>query len=223
MLDSAYIFDLDGTLLDSTGIWLDIDVAFLNKRGIHVPADYADKIAHLSFPETADYTIERFDLRESAAAIMQEWMDMAVDAYSHTVQLKPFAKEYLLALKESGAKLAVATSATPVLYVPALRRHGILDLFHAICDAETVGYGKARPDIFLQTAQMLKVSPQDCVVFEDLLVAVKTAKSVDMKVCGVLDEASKADWPQIKKVADGTIKNFYDAPLARGMGVGVHA
>jgi HAD superfamily hydrolase (TIGR01509 family) len=213
---NAYIFDLDGTLLDSTGIWLDIDMTFLNKRGILVPADYADKIAHLSFPETADYTIRRFGLRESAAAIMQEWMDMAVDAYSHSVSLKPFAKEYLLALKERGAKLAVATSATPALYVPALHRHGIDHLFDIVCNAETVGYGKARPDIFLQTAKHLGVPPQSCMVFEDLLVAVKTAESIDMKVYGVLDEASKTDWAQIRKVADGTIKNFYDAPLPRG-------
>ena len=209
----AYIFDLDGTLLDSMGIWQDIDIEFLRKRNIPIPADYSDSISALSFPEAAAYTINRFGLPDSRDDLMSEWSNMAVYAYSHTVKLKPYARDYLLALRESGVKLAVATSATPELYIPALKNNGIYDLFHIICSADEVGHGKSRPDIFLHTANKLAVSPCDCIMFEDLLVAVKSAKSIGMTVYGVYDKASEDDWEQIKLVADGTITDFRNAPL----------
>jgi HAD superfamily hydrolase (TIGR01509 family) len=193
------------------GIWLDIDIEFLRKRGLDTPADYADRISAMTFPEAAAYTKKRFGLHEDAADIMQEWNSMAVYAYGNTVQMKPGARDYLSALRERGVKLAVATSSIPDFYVPALRKHGIYDWFQVICTAEEAKRGKSHPDIFLLTAQRLGVAPKDCVVFEDILAAVKSAKSVGMTVCGVYDEASAKDWEQIKKYADYTIRDFREA------------
>ena len=64
----AALFDLDGTLLDSLGVWADIDRAFLAQRGFEIPADYVSSIRGLSFLQTAQYTKERFHLKESAGA-----------------------------------------------------------------------------------------------------------------------------------------------------------
>jgi len=211
----AFIFDLDGTLFDSMGVWADIDIAFLEKRGIPVPDDYTDTVLSLSFHEAAAYTIERFSLACSVDDLIREWNNMAVSAYQSTVQLKPYAKEYLLALSSLGLPLAIATSSVPELYVPALCNHGIYDLFSVICNASEVGCGKSEPDIFLLTAQKLGVSPCDCVLFEDILPAVKSAKSIGMTVHGVYDKSSDADWEQIKKIADGAILDFQNAPLPK--------
>jgi len=209
----SYIFDLDGTLFDSMSVWLDIDVAFLAKRGIVAPKDYADNISAMAFSEAAAYTIERFNLPDSAESLMQEWHEMAAFAYGNTVQMKPYAKEYLAELRKRSAKLAIATSAVPELYEPALRKHEIYDWFDVICDANEIGYGKSRPDIFLLAAKKLGVLPEDCVVFEDISAAVKAAKSIGMTVYGVYDKSS--DWEQIKQVADGVILDFRDAPLPK--------
>ena len=208
----AYIFDLDGTLLDSMGVWLDIDINFLSKRGISVPIDYADRISAMSFPEAAAYTIKRFGLPDSIEDLIREWNEMAAYAYGHTVQMKPYTKEYLSKLRERGAKIAIATSSVPELYEPALRNHGIYDWFDVICCSDEVGCGKSRPDIFLYTANKLGVKPCDCIVFEDILIAVKSAKSVGMTVYGVFDKSSETDWEQIKKTADGVIYDFQNAP-----------
>jgi len=209
----AYIFDLDGTLLDSMGLWLDIDIAFLKKRGFAVPSDYADKISSMSFLEAAAYTVARFNLPLSAESLLDEWNDMAAYAYEHTVQLKPYAKEYLLALKKRGAKLAIATSAMPLLYEKALFNNGIYDWFDVICNSGEVGCGKSQPDIFLLASQRLKTNPSQCIVFEDILDAVKSAKSIGMTVCGVYDKASESDWAEIRKIADYAINSFLDAPF----------
>lgn len=209
----AYIFDLDGTILDSMDVWEKIDIDFLQKRGITVPSDYAEEITSMSFNEVAAYTINRFKLSDTVEGLKQEWNDMAAFAYEHTVQMKPYAKEYLTALRERGVKLAVATSLSDELLNLSLRSHGIYDLFHVICTTEEAGYGKSRPDVFRLTAEKLNVLPCDCVVFEDILNAVKSAKSIGMKVCGVYDKSSQADWDAIKESADYVIYDFYNIDI----------
>jgi beta-phosphoglucomutase-like phosphatase (HAD superfamily) len=214
---NAYIFDLDGTLLDSMDLWHKIDIDFLQKRGISVPPDYADLIGSMTFNEIAAYTIRRFDLPDSIESLKQEWIDMAAYAYGHTVQMKPYAKEYIFKLLEHGAKIAVATSLFADLLELALRNHGIHDLFHVICTTEEAGFGKSRPDVFSLTAKKLGVLPCDCLVFEDILEAVKSAKSIGMCVCAVYDKSSHNDWEEIKKQADYSIFDFHNAPLPNAL------
>lgn len=209
----AYIFDLDGTLLDSMHVWEQIDVDFLTRRGFEVPPDYISAICSKSFPEAAAYTIELFALPDSVDDLLKEWHDMAVYAYGHTVSLKPYVREYLTLLKERGVKLSVATSLPAALYEPTLRNNGIWGLFDAICSTDEVSYGKTRPDVFLLAAQKLGSAPADCVVFEDIPQAVQSAKEAGMTVYGVYDEASREHWAWIGKIADGVIRNFKDAPL----------
>ena len=71
------IFDLDGTLLDSTWVWEKIDIDFLAKRGIAVPADYMQEIRNHNFITGSKYVIERFHLNENAEDIAAEWHEMA--------------------------------------------------------------------------------------------------------------------------------------------------
>jgi HAD superfamily hydrolase (TIGR01509 family) len=209
----AYIFDLDGTLLDSMGVWAQVDADFLAKRGITVPPDYMEAISSMTFHETAAYTVKRFSLQDSIEDLMREWNDMAAYAYCHTVRMKPHAKEFLITLRERGAKLAVATSLSAELCAPVLRNNGIDNFFEVICRTDEVGYGKSHPDVFLITAQKINVPPQDCLVFEDILSAVKSAKSAGMSVCAVYDKASENDWKQIKAEADYAIVDFHEAPI----------
>ena len=209
----AYIFDLDGTLLDSMQLWEQIDIDFLTGRGFEVPPDYLNAICSRSFPEAAAYTIERFSLPDSMEDLLAEWNAMAAYAYGHTVPMKPHAKEYLNVLKGGNVKLGIATSLPEVLYGPALRQHGIENYFDAICSTDEVAFGKTRPDVFLLAAQKLGVSPGECILFEDILQAVQSGKAAGMTVYAMYDEASKDDWDTIKQIADGALYDFNDAPM----------
>ena len=173
------IFDLDGTLLDSMGVWDQVDVDFLAKRGFEVPDDYMQKVAAMQFRQIAEYTIARFGLSDTPEALMEEWDHMARVMYATVVEAKPYAREYLAALKASGAKLAVATSLPPMLREPAMKHVGIFDYFDDVVSVDDAGdVGKTEPDVYLLAASRLGIKPSDCTVFEDLLVGMRSAKSV---------------------------------------------
>lgn len=207
------IFDLDGTLLDSMGVWDQVDIDFLAKRGIEVPEDYMRKVAAMQFRQIAEYTIARFSLPDTPEELMEEWDRMARVMYATAVEAKPHAREYLAALKTSGARLAVATSLPPQLREPAMRHVGILDFFDEVVSVDDAGdVGKDRPDVYLLAASRLGVEPVDCTVFEDLLTGMRSAKSVGMHVWAMHDDSSDADWPEICELADGVMFDFRDAP-----------
>ncbi len=87
----AAIFDLDGTLLDSMGVWDQVDIDFLGKRGIEVPDDYMTTVSSMQFRQIAEYTIKRFDLDDTPEDLMNEWTEMATHAYATIVEAKPHA------------------------------------------------------------------------------------------------------------------------------------
>ena len=211
----AVIFDLDGTLLNSMDIWEKIDADFLKKRNIPVPENYVATICSMSFKEAAEYTIRLFDLKESVDDIVREWNEMAQYEYAHHVELAPYALDYLRELKHLNIKIAVATGLPEELYKPCLLNNHVYKMFDALCSTEQVSRGKEYSDIFLFTARCLDILPQDCLVFEDVLPAVKSAKQAGMIVCGVYDKYSAHQKKQIMDMADSYLYSFKNAPLPR--------
>ena len=82
-------FDLDGVLLDSNGVWIDVDLAFTQKRGLEVTEEYAYTVGHSIFPVAAQFTKDYYHLPESPQEIMDEWRALAYEAYAHTIPMKP--------------------------------------------------------------------------------------------------------------------------------------
>lgn len=202
------IFDLDGTLFDSMWIWDEIDRRFLAKRGIPLPPDYIAVMNTLHFAEAADYTVARFSLQETPADLMREWNEMARDAYANEIGLKAGARDFLLALRARRISLAIATSCTPDLYMPVLRRENIEDLFCHIVTTQEVPRGKAFPDIYIETARRMGLSPQECAVFEDVPQALAAAKRGGFFTVGVADEGAGADRDKARAESDVFIESF---------------
>ena len=95
-----FFFDLDGTLIDSNGIWKDVDREFLARRGLPDTHAYYEGVAHTIFPLAAKFTKEFCHLSESCEEIMAEWMELAKDLYAH-VAIKPGVRAYLKQCKNA--------------------------------------------------------------------------------------------------------------------------
>ena len=202
------IFDLDGTLIDSMGVWEEIDKKFLEKRNISMTKEYLDTINTMSFEEVAKYTIEKFDLKETKENLIKEWNEMAKFEYANNIKLKPNVKEYLEKLKKNNIKIGLATASPVELYEPVLKNNEIYDYFQAFTTLDEVNKNKNYPEIYLLTAKKLELNPKECVGFEDILTAVNTMKKANFKVIGVYDKYSHNDMEKIKNNCDKFIYDF---------------
>lgn len=202
------VFDLDGTLLDSSWVWEKVDEKFLGDRGFQVPDNYVDEISPLGAERAAVYTIERFGLNEDKDDIVREWIEMAKKEYATEVVCKPYAKEFLEELHKLNIKMAVATSSDRELFMKTLEREGILKYFQKIVTVDEVERGKGYPDIYEEAARRIKVNPHKCLVFEDILAGVTGASLGEFNVVAVFDKKSKHNWEKIKSISKYSINDY---------------
>ncbi|WP_143315994.1 HAD family phosphatase [Clostridium sp. HBUAS56017] len=205
---NAAIFDLDGTLIDSMWIWEKIDANYLNSKGIDLPPNLKDEISHLSFEQTAIYFKSRFNLDDSIETILSTWNNMAYEYYSNDVTLKPGVIQFLNYLKSLKIKISLATSNNTTLLNAALRSTGIDHYFDSITTTDETKSNKSKPDVYLLASRKLNVSPENCIVFEDILEAVKGAKLANMKVVAVYDKSSSYQKNELISNADKYIYDF---------------
>lgn len=206
----AVIFDLDGTLVDSMGIWKDIDVEYLGKLHLEVPEDLQQEIEGLSFSEVAVYFKKRFGLLEALDSIKEEWNRMAMDKYLYEVPAKDGAVEFVQYLHEQGFKLGVAYSNSIQLVNAALEAHGIRQLFSVVLTCCEVEKGKPEPDVYLEVARRLQIDPKDCIVFEDIPVGIMAGNAAGMTTCAVEDSYSIPYRQEKRRLADYYIDSYQD-------------
>lgn len=202
------LFDMDGTLIDSNGIWKDVDTAFLAKRGLPYTKEFYEGVAHTIFPLAAKFTKEFCRLPESEEAIMAEWMDMAGDLYGTSVPVKPGVRAYLDKLRAAGEQLIVVTSAVPVHCRTALTHLGLMPYFERIIFAHDLQLEKKDPQLWCLTAEMMGVAPADCTLYDDSVEACRGAKAAGMHAVGVYDPYFAGTEPEMQAVCDRYIRSF---------------
>lgn len=206
----AAIFDLDGTLVDSMWVWEQIDVEYLHSKGHNLPADLKSEISHLSFAQTAEYFKKRFNIEDSVDKILDDWHKLAFNFYANKVKIKDGVKDFLNKLKSENIKIGLATSNSIPLLEACLKNNEIYDYFDEITITDEVSRGKNFPDVYLLAAEKLNVSPENCVVFEDIIPAVQGAKAAGMKVIAIKDEASINDKDELINLSDKYINSFLE-------------
>ncbi len=206
------IFDLDGTVLDSLGVWHHVNERFFAARGLAIPEDYTRTIAGMSFSETAAYTVDLCGTGESLEAVEAEWLAMAADEYACDVQPVPGAREFLRRLKRAGVRLAAATANRLPLIEPALERLGLIELFDAILTTGDLGdKNKSDGALFRLAADRLGIAPEACVVFEDTLEGIRGARAAGMGAYAIKSIACAHALDAIGALADGVLSDFTGA------------
>lgn len=202
------IFDVDGTILDSMGIWDEAGIRYLKSKGIEAPSDLGDTLFTMTIAEAADYLKEKFALKETPDAIEQGILDTVKDYYYEEAPLKNNVAEVLEMLKRNKIPMAVASSSEKAHIEAAFQRLGILKYFQAIYTCQEVGEGKSSPLIFEKACEELGTNPEETYVFEDALHAIKTAKKAGFRTVGIYDRYSEKDQKEIQGTADSYIESW---------------
>lgn len=208
----AFIFDLDGTLLDSMEAWDTIGYEYLRGKGVQCIANtLRETIKPLSMAQTAQLFIDEYGVCQPPQEICDEINLMVEHMYRHTVQLKEGVEDFLLAHRD--IPMAIATATDRYLVEAALQRLGVDGYFRLILTSTEVGNSKQSPDIFLQAAQRLGAAIGEALVFEDALHAIRTAKLAGFPTVGIYEPCFEKEAEEIKRYADQYVRNLNEVKL----------
>ena len=202
------IFDMDGTLIDSSGIWIQIDLDFTARRGLPLTKEYHDFVAHASAPTAAQFTKEYYHLSDSIESIMKEWNDQALYEYAHTITAKPYVKEYLDLCRAAGERMVILTSCSPNLCHATLKKNQLSDYFEQLFFAQEIGIEKSDPTLFRTVAKYMDVSPTSCTLYDDSPISCRSAKKAGLHVIGVHDSLFATAEEEMRSCCDQYINDF---------------
>ena len=214
------IFDMDGTLVDSMGFWNRLADEYLARFGLPPlsPALKEESIA-LTMVESGRLFIREFGLPRTPEQVAEDINALMERHYRADVPLKPGAAEFLARLKAAGVKMCIASSTHPALIDICLRRLGVRDYFEFLLSCEEVGEGKTRPTVYLEATRRLGGTPENTVIFEDILVAAQTARQAGFSLGVIYDVNSDAEREQLKALADCWFTRWDDPALPEWLGV----
>ncbi len=202
------IFDLDGTLIKSPEAWHQVDIDFMEERGLPLPPDFYERVGVMNLSQAADYVIAECGVTDPKEEVIACWVNMMKENYAHHIPEVEGASEFIRRLHGRGVKLCLATAAGKEFFEPCLKRLGIYDLFECRVTTEEVSRKKGFPDVYLLACERVGARPERSVVFEDILAGIKGAKMGNLTAVAILDECSASDHEEMRKIADLSIHDF---------------
>lgn len=196
----AAIFDMDGTMVDNSEYHKKAWKEFLKRKGVNLTdKEYNEKISGNNNPKILENIFGPIHTPEEIKIFGSQKEELYREMYAPHLKQVAGLNKIIKTLKKKGIKLGVATTS------PALNRNFILDSlsltkeFNVIMGDEHIINSKPHPEIYLRTANILKIKPAQCLVFEDSPTGVLSAKNAGMTIIGLLTyhtkkELNKADY-----------------------------
>lgn len=206
-MKKAYLFDFDGTLVDSMPTYVRSMLRILDENGIEYDDDIVKIITPLGLLGTADYYI-KMGVNKPREEIIMKMKEYMYEEYLNNIPAKENVITVINKLKESGVKLSVLTASPHVTLDPCLKRLGLYDLFDNVWSCDDFATTKADPEIYVKAAAKMGERVEEVLFLDDNYNADATAKKAGMQVCAVYDESSKEYIDEMKSLADYYIYNF---------------
>lgn len=189
----AVIFDMDGVIVDSEPLYFEVDKLLLREYGIEVADADLQKYVGIANPVMCAESIEKYSL----SCTLEEMLDRQTLHRNRLWETKawepiPGIPELLQDLKRNGLKIGLASSSSRHQIETVLTGLKLKQFFDAVAGFEDVSKSKPDPGVFLKAAELLDVSPADCLVIEDSENGTKAAKLAGMKCVGYQSPGSVA-------------------------------
>lgn len=180
----AVVFDCDGVLIDSEPVWERVRRKFVADHGGRWAKDAQDRMMGMSTAEWSAYMSEDFGLRLSPRQVADQVIEAMAAEYQTHLPLLPGAVDAVRALSARWP-LAVASSAPRSLIEAVLDAAALRGAFRAAVSSEEVARGKPAPDVYLEAANRLGITPATCVAVEDSSNGLRAASAAGMTVIAV--------------------------------------
>ena len=203
------ILDMDGTLLDSSGMWDVVSEQVLAPWGKVCTSREREDTMTMTVDGTAAYYVQHFSLPIPPEQMAASIREHARRAYATLARVKPGVPQALDAMRARGVTLCVASGTEKPLVDAALEQFGILDRFAFTLDCVTPR-GKEEPEVYLRAAERFGAKPAQIMVFEDSPTAVATARKAGFYTVGVLDSYTRPHWEQVRASADAVLDSLTD-------------
>ena len=208
MQHKYYLFDFDGTLVDSMPTFCSCMLRILDENHVSYPPDVTKIITPLGLNGTAEYFIDTLGLDMDKNRLMGIMKDYMLDAYFYRIPAKEHVIPVLKVLKKQGASLNILTASPHITLDACVKRLGMWDLFDNIWSCDDFETTKADPQIYVRAAEKMGTSVENVLFLDDNINADRTAKAAGMQVCGVYDDSSKDNVEQMKAATDHYIYDF---------------
>jgi len=208
----TYLFDFDGTLVDSMPTYAANILHMFDIAGVEPPTDIIKTVTPLGLIGTTKYLTEDLGMKIPADEMLAEFHRFAISEYENNIPAKSNVIDVLKQLKERGDDLNVLTASPHSMLDPCLKRLGIYDLFTNVWSCEDFGTTKADPEIYRMAAALIGQRVEDIMFLDDNYNADMVARSAGMKVCGVYDASSAEYTDDIRSVSDCYIYDFSELP-----------
>ena len=208
MEEKAFIFDMDGVIIDSENLHSVTKVQAIRSFGVEVSeADlnlqsYVGRSAKSFF---SDVLAKYPELGDDWEVLAKKKHELYQKILREDPDLKPIdgIPELLARLKEKGYKIGLGSSSIMANVQVVLNRFGIIDYFDAIAAGSEVEHAKPAPDVYLLAASRLGVAPENCTVVEDAAAGIAAAKAAGMRCIAVRNPNSGTqDFSQADVVID---------------------
>ena len=179
------IFDIDGTLVDSMGVWADADRQFLEKRSIAYLPSLSDKLRFLSFEKASEFIRDKYSLPMTVEEVSREITENVMYSYAH--EIKPFkgVRECLERLREKGIRLCAATANSPELAQTVLSANSLTEYLEFILTCEETGFGKDSRGFFAAVLDKLGLDADRVCLADDSSHSLKTAHEMGIFTIGI--------------------------------------
>lgn len=202
-----FIFDMDGTLIDSMDAYGGAMVRFLDDNKIEYPSDIVKIITPLGFKGSAEY-FKTLGAKKTINEMLTDFTEYMIEPYTKTIPEKEGVTETLLRLKKEGHSLNVLTASPHVTLDPCLKRLGLYDLFENVWSCDDFYMTKSEPEIYVEAAKRLGTTVSECIFIDDNVNAVKTAKKAGMHAWGIYDKSSADYIDEMKEISERYIYSF---------------
>ena len=211
---SGVIFDCDGTLLDSAGMWTEAQGELARRARVELSAAENAKISTLTIPEVGVFFHERYGLAASPEAVVAMIDELMLDYYTTRATARPGALEFVRGLHERGIPCAVASSSPQHFLQVGLQHSGFMDCLDAVVSVDDVGTSKREPAVYDRARDVMGATTETAWGFEDSLYAVHTLRRGGYRSVGVFDTDDAGTYEQLEATADFAIRSFEELNAA---------